>query len=82
MRLSEYSFFLLKDSEKLKKLLAGATTARPDTDLNRGGTLVIRIPHEDKYLLTKQGEIMSFGNSILSTYTQTGSGIVQDYVLC
>lgn len=50
MRLSEYSFFLLKESVRLKKLLAGVSAAWLDTVLKSKGTLVIRIPQEDKYL--------------------------------
>lgn len=52
MRLSEYSFLLLKESVRLKKLLAGLSAGRQDTVRKREGTLVIRIPHDDKYLYT------------------------------
>lgn len=52
MRLSEYSFLLLKESVRLKKLLDGLSTGRLDTVRKRRGTLVIRIPHDDRYLYT------------------------------
>lgn len=55
MRLSEYSFLLEKESAKLKKLRAGNMTPRPDmAALSRGGTRVMRIPHDDRYLITTQ----------------------------
>lgn len=56
IRLSEYSFFLEKESARLKKLRAGITTPRPVTAApsTGHGTRVIRIPHDDRYLITKQ----------------------------
>lgn len=55
MRLSEYSFLLDKESARLKKLRAGNTTQRLGMAApSRGGTRVIRIPHDDRYLITKQ----------------------------
>ena len=55
MRLSEYSFLLEKESAMLKKLRAGNTMLRPGmAALSRGGTRVIRIPHDERYLNTKQ----------------------------
>lgn len=54
MRLSEYSFFLLSVSARLKKLRVGATMGRPGKAPSRGGTRVIRIPHDERYLFPKQ----------------------------
>lgn len=54
MRRSEYSLLLEKESVRLKKLRAGSATQRPGMAApSRGGTRVIRIPHDDRYLLTK-----------------------------
>ena len=50
-RLSEYSFLLLKVSARLKKERVGATmTVDLGMTARRGGTLIIRIPHEERYL--------------------------------
>lgn len=55
MRLSEYSLFLEKESARLKKLRAGNVTLRPGMAAPiSGGTRVIRIPHDDRYLIPKQ----------------------------
>lgn len=55
MRLSEYSFLLEKESARLKKLRAGNTMPRPGMAApSSGGTRVIRIPHDERYLITKQ----------------------------
>lgn len=52
MRLSEYSFLLEKDSARLKKLRAGSAAAHPGMAApSMGGTCVIRIPHDDRYLI-------------------------------
>ncbi len=55
MRLSEYSFLLENESVRLKKLRAGNMTPRPGMAApSRGGTRVMRIPHDDRYLIAKE----------------------------
>lgn len=55
IRLSEYSLLLEKESARLKKLRAGNTMPRPGMAApSRGGTRVMRIPHDDRYLITTQ----------------------------
>ena len=57
MRRSEYSFLLEKESARLKKLRAGTTDTAWWFDmaaLDIGGTRVIRIPHDDRYLNQKE----------------------------
>lgn len=59
MRLSEYSFLLLKVSARLKKERVGATmTLGLGMVPRRGGILVMRIPHEERYLFqNKEREV-------------------------
>lgn len=55
MRLSEYSFFLEKESARLKKLREGSVMGPPGTAaLSSGCARIIRIPHDERYLMTKQ----------------------------
>lgn len=55
MRLSEYSFLLEKESARLKKLREGSVMGRPGTAaLSSGCARIIRIPHDERYLMTKQ----------------------------
>lgn len=91
MRLSEYSLLLEKVSARLKKLRAGNATARPGMAApRRGGTRVIRIPHDDRYLINKTNNIHtnwvkkptvgSWGyESILSWTTKQGQSQHTDF---
>jgi hypothetical protein len=57
MRLSEYSFLLLKASARLKKERVGATMTLGLVP-RRGGILVNRILHEERYLFqNKEREV-------------------------
>lgn len=71
MRLSEYSFFLEKESARLKKLRAGNTMPRPGVAApSRGGARVIRIPHDDRYLITKQTIMNTYQGEDLNQYSK------------
>lgn len=62
MRLSEYSFLLEKESARLKKPRAGNTTLPPGmAAVSRGGTRVMRIPHDDRYLIMTQAIMKNQG---------------------
>ena len=88
MRLSEYSLLLEKESARLKKLRAGTAMACPGS---MAGTLVthtgigvlcgwgvraIRIPHDDRYLVTKQTRAQTGGVTVRKLIISQRTGII------
>lgn len=88
MRLSEYSFLLLKVSARLKKERVGATmTLDVGMTPRRGGTLIIRIPHEERYLFQNkesgesENNIRAYHLPVFHTHLSVKFTIISKYLI-